>query len=172
MKKKVVTISAIVLIAVLVIAFVIAISCNVMVGKPEKTSNGIYYRTGCTSVALFGKMEIAGVDKVVISSAEKSMTITDTDLVNRIVGRTKVATWAYNTGCGCCELRDWTIDLYCGDKLMRSMEWLEDDVVKVYDPDLTHWVFPVERQQERSIGGYALLSEELEAELVKMFVNA
>lgn len=171
MKKKYVIISAISLIAILVAALAISISCNVIVGKPEKTSQGIRYRTGCTSVALFGKREIAGVDKVVISSDSKSMTITDEDLVNRIVDKTKVATWAYNTGCGCCELKNWTIDLYCGDKLLRSMEWIEDDIVKVYDRDLTHWVFPVEKQHEQTIGGYALLSEELEAELVEMFKN-
>ena len=168
-----------IIIAVIAIAFIsvvttlaIVISYNVMVGKPEKTIHGGPYLTGCTSVALFGKMEIAGVDKVIISSENKSLTITDEDLVNQIVDKTKVARWAYNTGCGCCEQRGWTIDLYRGDQLMRSMEWVEDDIVKVYDRDLTHWIFPVEIQHERTIGGYALLSGELESHLVEMFSNA
>lgn len=173
MKKKWFGIAAVAVPSVVIVAVLaIVISCCALVGKPELTIHGSPYLTGCTSIALFGKLEVAGVDKVVISSKNKSLTITDQALVDQIVDKTKVANWAYSTGCGCCEQRGWKIDLYRGDWLARSMEWVEDDIVKVYDCDLTHWVFPVDVQHERSIGGYALLSEELEMQLHEMLVNA
>lgn len=157
---------------VIIIVLAVVISCNVLVSGPvirEKT--GEPYLFSCTSVVLFGKLEIADVDKVVISSDDKTLTITDQALVEQIVDKTKVAKWAYSSGCGCCEQRGWRIDLYRGDQLARSMDWIEDDIVKVYDCDLTHWVFPVDVQHERSIGGYARLSHELEDQLHDMLVN-
>ena len=174
MKKNWFGIAAVVVPSVVIVTILaIVISCNVLVSGPvirEKT--GEPYLASCTSVVLFGKLEIADVDKVVISSDDKSLTITDQALVTQIVDKTKVARWAYNVGCGCCEQRGWKIDLYSGNRLMRSMDWIEDDIVKVYDCDLTHWVFPVDVERGRSIGGYVCLSEELENQLHEMLVNS
>ena len=48
----------------------------------------------------------------------------------------------------------------------------EDDIVKVYDWGLAHWVFPVERQLDQSMDGYAHLSQELADHLSELFMNA
>lgn len=158
---------------VIVIVSVVVISCNVLIGDPViRKKTGKPYAASCTSVVLLGKLEIAGVNKVVISSSDHSITITDQSLVDQIVDNTKVAKWAYNLSCDCCDQRGWTIDLYRGDQLTRSMTWIADDIVKVYDCDLTHWVFPVDTQHGQSIGGYVQLPEELENQLHEMFINA
>lgn len=173
MKKKRIVIAVAAAVAI-VVALVISISCFSLISYgPERNSFGGRYLGACHSIALFGKLEIAGVDKVVISSGDKSLTITDPDLVEQIVDKTKVASWGYNVGCGCCEQRGWKIDLYRGDWLVRSMDWVEDDIVKVYNRDLTHWVYNVEVEYLRfDIAGYARLSGELEIKLVEMFTNA
>lgn len=157
---------------VILILLLVGIFSSVLVGTPVLRKNGKPYLTSCTSVALFGRLEIAGVDRVVISSKDKSLTITDEDLVAQIVDKTKVANWAYNTGCGNCDVKRWKIELYAGDTLKRSMEWIEEDIVKVYDWDLAHWVFPVEIQSEQSMDGYAHLSQELADRLSELFMNA
>lgn len=126
----------------------------------------------CNSVVWFGKLEIEGVDKVVISSDTKSVTITEQELVDQIVEETEVADYGFSVGCGCCEIKDRRIELYSGDRLIRSMDWFEDNIVKVYETDLTHWVFFVRDDgfvHRGEYAGYVRLSQELEDQLDALF---
>ena len=92
---------------------------------------------GCISFALFGKLELRGVDKMVISVGEEQFVVTDADLLEQIVDETRVAT---HTDLGCANDRQ--IDLYRRDQLVRSMKWgLCCDTVYVYEEDPTHWLF-------------------------------
>ena len=108
---------------------------------------------GGFSVA-FDKKEIKTVDRVVISIEDQEVVITDTDFVNLIVNETKVAT---HIGISCPE--DRRIDLYCGDKLIRTMGWSTCcDTVHVYNADATHWIFSIEGCEE---AGFIYLTDTL-----------
>lgn len=109
----------------------------------------------CLSISLFGKLELKSVDKAVLSENGKEFIITDAELIDQIVTETRVATHA-----GFCYDRYRRIDLYNGDKLIRSMEWAQCcDTVKVYEPDLTHWlIVPLGGTANE---GYVELSDEL-----------
>lgn len=94
----------------------------------------------CISVAFFEKQKMRTVDKVIlrvyVGKEEKSVTVTDKDLIREI---TKEVTVATHTGLkvtpmGC-------IDLYSKDLLIRSMVWNKDGKdVAVYEEDQTHWI--------------------------------
>ena len=132
-------------------------SANLIHGGPGK----------CVSIAPFGKLEVMGIDKAVITVGGVSVTVTDANLLSRIVDETKVATHSYT--CTHDNMKDRCIDLYRGDKLVRSMKWYEcQDAVRVYDVDLTHWIFP-ELGAGVAEAGYAELSRELVKELNGLF---
>ena len=91
----------------------------------------------CLSISVFGKMELKNIDKAVVTVDGATWTVTDADFLDQIVTETKIATRA-----DLCSDPTRRIDLYCGDECVRSMEWAECcDTVKVYEPDLTHWLF-------------------------------
>lgn len=119
-------------------------------------------KSKCLAISPFGKLEIMGIDKAVITVDGETVTVTDTELLNRIVDETKVATEAVSCDHG---LKDRTIDLYRGDKLVRSMKWYDcQDLVRVYDADLTHWIFSPATE-----AGYVELSKELVKDLEALF---
>lgn len=161
-----------IMIAVCLGGLLYAISACSLVSHGPPRYRGTRRGGACTSVVLFGKLEMKDVDKVVISSDSKSLTITDPELVDQIVEKTKVADYGFSIGCGCCEIKDRRIELYRGDRLVRSMDWYESDIVKVYERDLTHWVFFVRDDGHVYIdqyAGYVLLSQELEERLDALF---
>ena len=109
----------------------------------------------CMSLSIGGKFELRNVDRAIISANGKVYTLTDVDLLEQLVSETRFATHV-----NLCSSPYRRIDLYCGDKLIRSMEWSDCcDTVKVYETDLTHWLIaPLGTKVE---GGYVKLSKEL-----------
>lgn len=116
---------------------------------------------GCISFSMFGKLELKNVDRAVLSANGKEITITDESLLDEIVSETRVADEVRT--CGSFNKQ---IDLYSGDKLIRSMKWAECcDSVKVYEPDLTHWLISLD---EYADAGYVELSKDLVTKLNKL----
>ena len=113
----------------------------------------------CISVAFFEKQKMAKADKIVISAEGKEIIITDTGLIRELVDQTTVATHA-NLGCG----KNRQIDVYNGNKLIRSMKWGTCcDAVKVYETDIFHWLLSptdLEGINGRN-SGWVFLSNEL-----------
>ena len=72
------------------------------------------FTPGSIFIALspFGRLELLGVDRAVVTVDGESVTVTDAQLLGRIVDETTVATVA-DICDGCC-LKDRTIDLYRG----------------------------------------------------------
>ena len=97
----------------------------------------------CISVAFFEKQKMRTVDKVILRAyvahvgiEEKSVTVTDEDLIREITKEVTVATHTdiKVTPMGC-------IDLYSKDVLIRSMVWNKAGKdVAVYEEDRTHWI--------------------------------
>lgn len=111
---------------------------------------------GIISFSIFGKLELRGVDKMVICVGEQQFAVTDRALLDQVIGETAVAT---HGDLRCPGTIDRRIDLYRGEKLVRSMEWSTcTDAVFVFEEDLTHWVFPGEF-------GCAVLSKDLVSNL-------
>ena len=113
----------------------------------------------CISVSLFGRVELRNIDKVVIASNGKEWTITDSNLIKQICNETRVAERV-----NLCTESSKRIDLFSGDRLVRSMKWSGCcNTVEVYEPGITHWLIaPLGSKVE---GGYVKLSDGLIAQL-------
>ena len=113
----------------------------------------------CISVSLFGSLELRNIDKVVIASNGKEWTITDSNLIKQICNETRVAERV-----NLCTESSKRIDLYSGDRLVRSMKWSGCcNTVEVYESGMTHWLIaPLGSKVE---GGYVELSDGLIAQL-------
>ena len=106
----------------------------------------------------FDKQAMQSADRIVIRTGESEIQITDPAILAQIVKETAAAT---HTKVTCPEER-W-IDVYCGDRLIRSMGWSGCcDTVNVYDSDASHWVISVEGMED---GGSVYLSQELVTKL-------
>ena len=115
----------------------------------------------CINVAVFGKLELRNVDRVVITKNGAEITVTDSTLIDQIVSETTVATHGRIH-----DANDGTIRLYRGDKLLRSMGWSTCcDLVQVYEADLTHWVIA---QPEINDAGFVQLSADLVEEINRL----
>lgn len=91
----------------------------------------------CLSIALMGKRELRGVDKAVITYQDGTGTITNPEVLNRLVEETRTAAYGGSHGG-----KDATIELYRGDELVRTMYFSECcNTVTVYETDATHWIF-------------------------------
>ena len=128
------------------ILIIVLLVLNVSFGM----STGAY---AAVSVA-FDKQTLQSVDRVVIRANDAEYELTDTALVKDLVAETSVAThMAFSCPC------DKWIDLYCGERLIRSMGWTSCcDAVNVYDTDAMHWVISIEGIEE---GGSVYLSSDL-----------
>ena len=117
----------------------------------------------CISVSLFGKLELLGVDRAELVVYGEEIEITDPELLSQIVKETKVATHMDTNCCqDCCGCPDphWGLNLYRGEKQVRSMVWLTCcDAMEVYKPDATHWLIPP--PEVTAEAGYVDLSGEL-----------
>lgn len=117
----------------------------------------------CSAFTVLGKLELIGVDKVVVSTSDDKMTITEEDVIDRIVNETRIATHTTSDchqGCCGCDFPHRSIELYRGDKLVRLMEWQGCcDFIEVYKPDLIHWLFPP--LDESADAGYIEMSDDL-----------
>lgn len=115
----------------------------------------------CFSISPFGKLELRGIDKVVMTLYDEQIVITDGELIAKITDETRIATHV-RSRCGApdhCDDPRGRLELYRGDNLVRSMEWdVCCNMVKVYEGDLTHWLIP---WWCTSHGGYVYLSDEL-----------
>jgi hypothetical protein len=95
--------------------------------------------------------------------------------MERIVSETKVATHI-DSNCekDCCGCYDphWQIILYRGDQIVRSMEWETCcGAMKVYEPDLTHWLIGPTLGDAKNVG-YVELSNELIDQLQALIENS
>lgn len=117
----------------------------------------------CISISFFDKQKLKNVDKVVLvkdfGETKKVATITDEEFIRQILEETAVATHA-NFGCTKGDM--WRIDLYDGDKLVRSMHVSQcyGLHVNVYDSDATHWLIAPEFRFTDN-KGWVQLSDEL-----------
>ncbi|MBQ7858152.1 MAG: hypothetical protein IJ351_05930 [Oscillospiraceae bacterium] len=115
----------------------------------------------CVSIAPFGRLELLGIDKAVITVRGETTTAADPELLRELVSETRVATHVRSScgGPGHCDDPKGKLELYRGDKLVRSMAWdLCCDAVHVYEADATHWLIP---WWCKYYGGYVYLSEDL-----------
>ncbi len=142
-KKRIVILSLVLSVLVLAAVFLIR---NVSFGF----SNLFTEAYGAMSLS-FDKQAMQSVNRVVITADGKTVEITDPALIGEIVAETAAAT---HMKFGCPE--DKQIDLYCDDRLIRSMGWSSCcDTVNVYDSDRAHWVISIEGSEE---GGSVYLS--------------
>lgn len=132
------------------ILVIVLLALNVSFGM----STGAY---AAASIA-FDKQAMQSVDRIVIRTKDAEYKIADVALVKDIVSETSAATHM-NFSCPC----DKWIDMYCGERLLRSMGWSSCcDAVNVYDTDAMHWVISMEGIEE---GGSVYLSADLVAAL-------
>lgn len=116
----------------------------------------------CISVAFFEKQKMDKVDRIILRKFSKeSIEITDLSIVKEIASETTISTHANQK-----MPADASIELYSGDRLIRSMQWSIDlGLVQVCEkPDATHWlitrkIFSFQDQSENE--GFVFLSEEL-----------
>lgn len=135
-KKRIVILSLVLSVLVLTAVFLIR---NVSFGF----SNLFTEAYAAMSVS-FDKQAMQSVNRVVITANGKTAEITDPALIGELVAETAAAT---HMQLGCPE--DKQIDLYCDDRLVRSMGWSSCcDTVNVYDSDMAHWVISVEGSEE------------------------
>ena len=122
----------------------------------------------CISVSLFGKWELRGIDKVVMTVRNKQIVVTDNNLVKQIADETRIATHV-RSQCGApahCDDPQGRLELYRGGELICSMDWdICCDIVNVYERDMTHWLIP---WRCKYYGGYAYLSDELTGQLYEL----
>lgn len=110
----------------------------------------------CISVTFFENHHVLTVDKMVLRSVgEPDIEITDLFLVKRVTAATTTA----NRGPLKCPRIAW-IELYNGDKLIRSMRWSPSkQIVEVCEaPDNTHILIT---QTDCETGGFVKLSPAL-----------
>lgn len=136
-----------ILLTLAIVAVLITVAaCNVSFGM----STDAY---GLMSIA-FDKQDMASADRIVVTAKGTRIEITDPELIAQMVQQTAAAT---HMKFSCPE--DRRIDIYCGDRQIRSMGWSTCcDTVNVYDTDGSHWAMSVEGIEE---GGSVYLSEEL-----------
>lgn len=112
---------------------------------------------GCVTVT-FDTWAMKQADKVIIKANKKEITVTDKALIKEIIKETTVAS---NGPVGCAN--DRTIEVYKGDRLIRSMSWGTCcDSVKVYDADAGHWLLLT---GSKNPSGFVSLSDELLSKL-------
>lgn len=143
-----------------IVVVLFLVTCSMM-----RTSIFEVARGECISISLFGKMELRDIDRVVIIGYAEQVTITDQELIKQITDETRIATYVRSNCCkpAYCSDPHRRIELYRGEKLVRSMEWDPCcDSVHVYERDLTHWLIPWWCDYE---GGYVSLSHELVEQL-------
>lgn len=93
---------------------------------------------GCFSVA-FDKAVVMGADRIVIREGNEVVTITDAELVREIAAEFVVA----NRTDLCGYQADKWMEIYNGDRLVRSIRWNECcELVEIYEADVAHWVWP------------------------------
>lgn len=131
----------------IVIVLIIVVCCSLFHFEPGE----------CISISWFGKFELRNIDKVVLISGKDWWTVTDTELIGEICDETRIADHVNP-----CVSGGKRIELYSGDRLVRSMLWGDCcDTVQVYTPDLTHWIIGGIGTE----GGGVYLSEDLLAQL-------
>ena len=120
------------LIAILcLVVLLIVVACSLMRSTAFDNEIG-----SCISISLFGRFELQNIDKAVIAADGQEWAITDSDLIEQICNETRIANRV-----NLCYETNRRIDLYSGDKLVRSMHWAECcNTVKVYEPGVTHWL--------------------------------
>ncbi len=120
----------------------------------------------CISITFFENYTPEIVDKIVIKAEGQEITITDVSLIQELVSETSIATHA---NIGHAEHR--IIDVYSGDKLLRSMAWGTCcDTVMVYKADSTHWLLTPEPPATEN-RGCVYLSSALAAKLNALLAN-
>ena len=160
------------IIIIVSILSVLAIALGIMIASASVRNNFDSGEYGaCLSIAFFEKWKMDDVDKVVIVKGRgkgiRRIEITDQELINDIVEETAVATHADVNVHG----DSFFIELYCGDKMIRSMPWASyccgSKKVAVYESGLTHWLFRPLGDGPAKVG-YVQLSEELVATLMAL----
>lgn len=137
--------------------FFVIVFLNVLQLLPFSFCVNLNDAYGCISVT-FDTWTMKQADKVIIKANDKEITVTDKVFIKEIVRETTVAT---NGPMGCA--KDRTIEVYKGDRLIRSMVWGTCcDNVKVYDADVGHWLLLT---GSKNPSGFVRLSDELVAKL-------
>lgn len=103
-------------------------------------------------MAFFEKQNLSSVDKIIVTANGREIVCTDESVIRNVIQDCAIAT---HVSFGCPAERK--IDLFSGDRLVRSMEWSTcEDYVKVYTADAFHWMFSPEGWEH---DGFAYLSD-------------
>ena len=98
-------------------------------GEPEMAG-------GCVCIS-FDKWDMLRADKIVITYRGQTHTVTDPNFVLGFTQGTMAGT--YSDYC-CANLQEGRIEIYRGDRLLRTMRYVENHDAFVYDEDATRWV--------------------------------
>ena len=129
----------------------------------------------CFSVTLFENHEVLLVTKMVLRAPDQeSVEVKNPVLIRRVTSATTAPNrTAVCEGCAFDKGKAW-IDLYSGDRLIRSVEWSpQNRIVKLFDePDETHIVIhPLNVLGASVNGGYVELSGPLGERLHRIAKN-
>ena len=159
--KKRIGIFCLIFVAVLVLTIVV-LDITDIVDIHIQDDNGM----NCTSLVFLKNRELAGVDRIVITTIcgkYKSLTITDEDIIRQVVKETALATHV-----DIAVYEEVEIKLYDGDRLVRTMTGsLQNVFITVYQEDSYHWIitpFP-----QHSPDGMVCISNELRKTLLALW---
>lgn len=126
-------------IAILIAAVLIGLCASPFVAI---NLDGIFRNhAGCCVSVVFDKQEVMGADKIIYQVGDKQITITDETTIERIAKEFVVA----NRAGLCNSHKDEWMQIYNGDKLVRSIRWNAcDEYAEIYTADAAHWLWPGE----------------------------
>ena len=156
-RKKIKRIVCIVLIACIVLPVLVCVSVrvNVLGGAGE-----------CISIAFFEKINLSKVDKIVLVVYGKDrVEIDDFFTVKRTVWQLDVAEYT-----GIKVPPEGIMELYDGDRLVRSMTFCWDGRIEVYEADDTHIL--IEPDGTRGKVGVAKISRSVMDKLMQIMEEA
>ncbi|MBQ7372866.1 MAG: hypothetical protein IJW67_13490, partial [Blautia sp.] len=131
-------------VAISAVVFFLAALCIVLKMHVSFAGSDLFNEAYAAISVAFDKQAMRSADRIVIRTGESEIQITDPELIGQIVEETAAATHMKVT----CPEERW-IDVYCGDRLIRSMGWSDCcDTVNVYNSDASHWVISVEGMED------------------------
>ena len=85
----------------------------------------------------FDKWDMMRADKIILQYRGETYVVTDLEFVRAFCSETLAGT--YSDYC-CSNLDDGWAEIYCGDRFLRRMRYIENHGSFAYDTDSAHWV--------------------------------
>ena len=133
----------------LCVIFLIILACLTVgvAGKPGEAG-------GCIAIS-FDKWDMQRADKVIMYYNGQEYVITDVEFVRTLTAETMAGT--FQDYC-CANLDDGYMEIYRGERLIRTMRYIQNHDAFAYEADAGHWVLFGEE-------GHAFLSRETAKQL-------